>query len=69
MLIIAVSIGLPIGFVVGKQFLQQYAYRIPVSPGILAISAAALLVLGTITIGWQTYKTALTSPAKSLRTE
>ncbi len=66
---LSVCIGLPLGFLVGTQFLQQYAYRIPVGFGILAGSAAALLCVGALTIGWQTYKTALANPVKSLRTE
>ena len=66
---IAVCIGLPLGAFVGSALLQQYAYRIPVGIGILLASAAALLCLGSITIGWQTYRTASTNPVKSLRTE
>jgi putative ABC transport system permease protein len=69
LLMISICIGFPAGFFAGKQFLQQYAYRIPVNVGILAASAAGLLLLGGITIGWQTYRTALANPAKSLRTE
>ncbi|MBA2761862.1 MAG: FtsX-like permease family protein [Segetibacter sp.] len=69
LLLLSVCIGLPIGFYAGQQFLQQYAYRVPVSFGIMAGSAAALLFLGGLTIGWQTYRTALTNPVKSLRTE
>ena len=69
LLLLSVCIGLPLGYLVGLQFLQQYAYRIPISFGILAESAAALLGLGVLTIGWQTYFTALANPVKSLRTE
>jgi putative ABC transport system permease protein len=69
LLLLSICIGLPIGFYAGQQFLQQYAYRVPVSFGVLAGSAAALLFLGGLTIGWQTYRTALTNPVKSIRTE
>jgi putative ABC transport system permease protein len=69
LLVLSVCIGLPIGFLAGREFLQQYAYRIPVSFNILAGSAAALLFFGGITIGWQTYRSALNSPLKNLRTE
>jgi putative ABC transport system permease protein len=69
LLLLAVCVGLPVGFLLGKQFLRQYAYRIPVSFEIMAISAAGLLFLGGLTIGWQVYRTALTNPVKSLRTE
>lgn len=69
LLLLSVCIGLPLGFFVGTQFLQQYVYRIPLGFGILAGGAAALLGLGALTIGWQTYRTALANPVKSLRTE
>jgi putative ABC transport system permease protein len=69
LLLIAVCIGLPIGFMLGNQFLQQYAYRIPVSFGIMAGSTITLLFLGALTIGWQTYRTAMANPVKSLRME
>ena len=69
LLLISVSIGLPLAYMAGRQFLQQYAYRIPFTVGILAGSAATLLLLGGLTIGWQTYRTAITNPARSLRTE
>ncbi len=69
LLLLAVCIGLPIGFYIGNKFLQQYTYRIPVGFGIMAGSATALLLLGGVTIGWQTYRTVLANPVKSLRTE
>ncbi|HEY6977238.1 MAG TPA: ABC transporter permease [Chitinophagaceae bacterium] len=69
LLFIAICIGLPIGFIIGNQFLQQYAYRVSVNFGIMAGSAATLLFLGSLTIGWQTYKTATANPVKSLRME
>ena len=69
LLLIALCIGLPVGFLAGNQFLQQYAYRIPVGVGILGSSALLLLLLGASTIGWQTFRTAAANPVKSLRTE
>jgi putative ABC transport system permease protein len=69
LLVISVLIGLPIGIVTGKAFLQQYAYQVTIGFSIIAGSAALMLLLGAITIGWQTYRTALGNPVKSLRTE
>ncbi|MBD0367847.1 MAG: ABC transporter permease [Flavisolibacter sp.] len=69
LLLLAVVIGLPIGYWVGSEFLQQYVYRINISFGIIMGSAAALLCLGAITIGYQTYQAALANPVKNLRTE
>jgi putative ABC transport system permease protein len=69
LMFISICIGLPLGFLTGSQFLQQYAYRIPISLEILAGSALALICLGGLTIGWQTYRTALANPVESLRME
>ena len=69
LMFISICIGLPLGFLTGSQFLQQYAYRIPISLEILAGSALALICLGGLTIGWQTYRTSLANPVESLRTE
>lgn len=69
MLLIAVCIGLPIGYMGGHQFLQQYAYRISLNAQLLLTCVGILFGLGTITIGFQTYKTATANPVKSLRTE
>ncbi|HYK44108.1 MAG TPA: ABC transporter permease [Parafilimonas sp.] len=69
LLLIATCIGLPIGFVIGGEFLRQYAYRISVSVSLLAESAAALFVLGGLTIIWQTYRAANANPVVALRGE
>jgi putative ABC transport system permease protein len=66
---VAIGVGLPAGLFVSVQLLQQYAYRIPVGAEILAGSAAALLGLGVLTIGWHTYRAAIANPVKNLRTE
>jgi putative ABC transport system permease protein len=65
----SVLIGLPVGFFVARQFLQQYAYRIPVDIVILSSCAGSLLVLGSLTIAWHTYRAALSNPAARLRSE
>ena len=69
LLLISVTIGLPLGIIAGKAFLQQYAYQVTIGFDVIAGSTTMLLLLGAITIGWQTYRTALANPVKSLRTE
>jgi len=49
--------------------LRQYAYRIPVSVWLMVESAAALFLLGGLTIVWQTYQAANANPVKALRSE
>src|SRR3954453_14805961 len=69
LLIIAVIIGLPIGIIAGKLFLQQYAYQVPLGFDIIAASTLLLVLPGVLTVIWQTYQKAIANPVKSLRTE
>ena len=69
LMVMAVCIGVPFGFIAGQKFLQQYAYRVAIRPGILINSAVGLLLLGGITILVYTYRTAMANPVKSLHIE
>lgn len=65
----AIVIGMPLGFYAGTEFLQQYAYRVPVGVGVLSASAAILLAVGGLIIGAQTWRAANRDPIESLRAE
>lgn len=66
---IGVLIGIPLSYLLGNLFLQNFAYKI--SHGLWLVAAAVLItcLLGLITICSQTIKAALANPIKSLRTE
>ncbi len=69
--LIAISnlIALPIGYYAGHTWLQDFAYRINMSPWIFVLAMAATFVISTLTIVFQVIKTAMANPAKSLRYE
>ncbi|GAA4410527.1 ABC transporter permease [Nibrella viscosa] len=69
LLLIATLVGVPVGFLAGQAFLQQYAYHITVGVSLLLGCSVLLLSIGALTIGWQTYRAASANPVKSLRTE
>ena len=62
-------IALPIAFYIGRHWLDNYAYHIPLSivPFLIAIGVVALFTLSIIVL--QTYKVAIANPVKNLRTE
>ena len=66
---IGVVIGIPLSYLLGNLFLQNFAYKI--SYGIWLIGAGVLITgfFGLITICSQTIKAALSNPVKNLRTE
>jgi putative ABC transport system permease protein len=69
LLLIAGFIAMPIGFVLVKMFLQNFALRVPF--GLLHLIGCFMLMfaIGLFTVISQTYRAAMANPVKSLRTE
>ena len=66
---IGVLIGIPLSYLLGNLFLQNFAYKISYSIWLIVAGVLIIAVLGLITICSQTIKAALSNPVKSLRTE
>jgi putative ABC transport system permease protein len=66
---IAAALGGPIGYLSGGIFLQQYAYKAPVSILLFAGGMLGIAVFGAIFIASQTWKAALANPVNSLKYE
>ncbi len=69
LLIIASSIALPVSYFLNNIWLQEFAYRIPLGPSIFLTGLIIIFVIGLLTIGSQTLRAALASPAITLRDE
>jgi len=59
----------PVAFYYMHGWLQQYDYRITISPLVFVIAGIAAIVITIITVSFQSIKAALANPVKSLRTE
>lgn len=66
---IAAAIALPIGYFLGSLFLKIFTYRTQLGPGVFLTCLGSLTLIGLLTIGIQTYKTASTNPAETLRAD
>jgi putative ABC transport system permease protein len=66
---LAVVIASPIAWFVMNKWLQDFAYRLPISWRVFAITTALALLIAFLTIGFQAVKAAVANPVKSLRTE
>ncbi|MEO0572172.1 MAG: ABC transporter permease [Bacteroidota bacterium] len=62
-------VAIPIAWYLMENWLQNYAYRIPIDPWVFALALLSVLLLTLFIIVLQTVKSATTSPIKSLRTE
>ncbi|MFC5411005.1 ABC transporter permease [Larkinella bovis] len=69
LLLIAGGIALPLGYLAGMAFLINFAYHVSIGFETLGGCIGLLLALGGLTIGFRTYRAALSNPADSLRSE
>ena len=56
------------GFVMNK-YLQEFAYKIELGPGIFIMALAVAILLALVTVGMKSFKAATADPARSLRSE
>ena len=68
-LLIAIIIAVPMAYFLNNLWLQEFAFRVPISIGVIGFGVFILLVLGIITIGSQTYRATTINPIDHLRNE
>jgi len=69
LVIIALVIASPIAWLVMNNWLQHFAYRMPIQWWMFALSGGLIIIIAMITVGFQTAKAAWANPIKSLRSE
>lgn len=69
LIVIAFLIGAPVSWYLIQDWLQDFAYRAPVGPGIYSAAGILTLLVAWFTVSYQTFKATMIDPAKSLRTE
>lgn len=69
LVLISCVIASPVAFYYMRDWLDQYAYRIVISPFVFVIAGIAAIGITIITISFQAIKAAIANPVKSLRTE
>lgn len=67
--VMAYLISLPVSYYSISQWLNGFAYRIELSAGIYVITAALIFLAVTVTVGYQTLKTAGINPVDVLKSE
>lgn len=69
LIFIAAVVGVPLGALLGSLFLHIFTYRATPGIWIYAVCLGSLSLVGVLTIGIQTYRTAMLNPAITLRQE
>jgi putative ABC transport system permease protein len=69
LLVVAFLIAAPVAWWVMNNWLQDFEFRIPVSPWIFILSILISIVVAACTVGYRSIRAAIVNPIKSLRTE
>ncbi|MFN8306816.1 MAG: ABC transporter permease [Ferruginibacter sp.] len=66
---IAAVPAFPLAWWAMNKWLQDFAYRVSISPWVFAAAGIAALLIALLTVSFQAIKAAVANPVKSLRTE
>lgn len=69
LVVLALIVALPVSAYVMTQWLEEFTYRIDVDGWILALAAIVAIAIALLTVSYQSIKTAVVNPVKSLRSE
>ena len=69
LILVANIIAIPIAYFMLQRWLQNFAYQVGIGFSSFVESAALVLVISYLTIGYQALKAALTNPIDVIRTE
>ncbi|MEX2601796.1 MAG: ABC transporter permease [Balneolaceae bacterium] len=62
-------IAIPIAWYVMNRWLEDFAYRIEIGPGVFLLAGAVAVLIAFATVSWQSVRAAVADPVDSLRTE
>jgi putative ABC transport system permease protein len=66
---VAFLIATPLTYLAMQRWLEGFAYSLEIGPGVFLLTGGLVLLIAIMTIGYQSIKTALANPVKSLRYE
>ena len=69
LVLLAIGIAVPLAWLGMRQWLDQFAYRVPLTAGIFAVTGITAIVITLLTISYQSISAAMSNPVHSLRSE
>jgi putative ABC transport system permease protein len=69
LILISLIISMPLAWIATNKWLQNYPYRTKISWWLFASAGLLVILIALFTISFQSIKTAIANPVKSLRTE
>ena len=69
LILIAFAIAVPIGYLAGNSWLQDFAFRADIGIVVLVLPGILAFAIALVTVSYHTIKTALVNPTESLKYE
>lgn len=69
LIVLAILVAFPLAWWAMNSWLNGFAYHITISPWVFVLAGIAILFISLLTLGFQSVKTAMMNPVKSLRSE
>jgi putative ABC transport system permease protein len=69
LVLIAFAIAAPMAWFAMRYWLDEFAYRIEIGPGLFLLTGGLVLLIAALAVGYQALRGALADPARSLRYE
>jgi putative ABC transport system permease protein len=69
LVLLAALIAIPAAWLVMRNWLQNYPYRINLGPAVFAFACMLVVLIALATVSYQGIRSSLSNPVKSLRTE
>ena len=69
LVLISLVIATPLAWLAMHQWLQGFAYRVPLGWSVFVLAGALVLFIAVATVSWQAVRAALANPVRSLRSE
>lgn len=69
LIIVGFALAAPLAWYGMNKFLEEFAYKITIGPGLFVIGLMVTLVIAAVTVGYRSIRAALVNPVNSLRSE
>jgi len=67
--LISVIIAIPLGWIIVRNLLNQFAYRIDIQLYVFVLIAAGAILIAMLTVSYQAFKATGINPAEALKVE
>jgi len=67
--VVAIVVAVPVAWYMGDQWLKTFVYREPLDLLIFAASVLGLMLITLLTVGFETFKAAVSDPINAIRHE